>query len=135
MRNRFDGPRDRRLHSAVPRPERRRAPRWNAHIPVFIYGHSSSQEPFHEEAYSARVNDYGALLIMTTWVPVGEKLILLNTSTLVEQECRVVAVSRREDLSLEVAVELNGQDQLFWRLLPAPQPALTESPAARRGTA
>lgn len=111
--------------SAPPRAERRRSPRWNAHVPVFVYGHAGAgaQQPFHEEAYSAVVSDRGALLIMTTEVPVGQKLLLTNKATELEQQCHVVRVGRRNGPSIAIGVEFDAAAPLFWRITAAPRSA------------
>jgi hypothetical protein len=116
---------------AAPRAERRRSPRWNAHVPVFVYGHSSGRAPFHEEAYSAVVSDRGALLIMTTTVPVGEKLLLTNKVTQTEQECRVAGIGKRDGPSVEIAVEFSAADPQFWRVTAPPLHAASVSPIER----
>lgn len=121
MNKNFDAPQNPQPHSSGPRAERRRSPRWNAHIPIFIYGHTQANAPFHEEAYSAVVNDCGALLIMTTAVPVGDKLLLTNKVTQVEQECRVVGIGRRDGPNTEIAIEFTGLAQQFWRVTAGPQ--------------
>jgi hypothetical protein len=131
MNKDFDAPQHPQPHSAGPRAERRRSPRWNAHIPVFIYGHTQADAPFHEEAYSAVANDCGALLMMTTTVPVGEKLLLTNKVTQVEQECRVVGIGRRDGPSVEIAIEFTGPAPQFWRVIAGPQrvsPAASSEP-------
>ena len=108
--------------SAAPRAERRRSPRWNATVPIFVYGHvgADAQEPFHEEAYSAVVSDRGALLIMTTEVPVGQKLLLTNKATESEQECRVIRVGRCDGPSIAIGVEFQAAAPLFWRITAPP---------------
>ena len=111
------------LMPAAPRPERRRAPRWKAHVPVFVYGHDTGQAPFHEDAYSTVVSEHGALLIMTTPVPIGEKLLLTNETTQHEQECHVTSVGRREGPSIQVAIEFTAASSEFWRLTAPPRHA------------
>ena len=114
---------------APPRAERRRCVRWNAHVPVFVYGHPSGQAPFHEEAYSAVVSERGALLIMSTPVPAGEKLLLTNSVTQAGQECRVVQVGRRDGPSVEVAVEFTDAAPHFWHVTPQPRRVASTAPA------
>jgi hypothetical protein len=109
--------------SASPQAERRRCPRWKAYVPVFVYGHSLDQLPFYEQAYSASVSDLGALLILTTAVPAGEKLLLTNKITQAEQECRVARVGRRDGPSVEIAVEFTGVAPDFWRVTAPPRRA------------
>jgi hypothetical protein len=108
---------------ALARSERCRAARWKAHVPVFVYGHSASLAPFHEDAYSTVVSDCGALLIMTTAVPIGEKLLLTNKVTQDEQECRVAGIGRRDGPSIKVAVEFIAPASQFWRLMAPPRHA------------
>jgi hypothetical protein len=76
----------------------------------------AGDSPFCEEAYSTIVNDRGGLLTMTTNVPVGERLLLTNKTTQVEQECRVVRPGLRDDLSIQVAVEFPVPAPQIWRL-------------------
>jgi len=140
MNKNFDGPKHRRPSGTVqegpapspPRAERRRSVRWNAHVPVFVYGHPTGQAPFHEEAYSAVVSDCGALLVMTTAVPVGEKLLLTNSVSQAGQECRVVQVGPRDGPSVEVAVEFTEAAPHFWHVTAQPRPVTALSPARQR---
>ena len=135
MSNNFDAPKHfHSPHPAEPRAERRRSPRWSAHVPVFVYGHTGTegQTPFHEEAYSVIVSDRGALLIMTTAVPVGEKLLVTNKATETEQECRVANVGRRDGPSIEIAVEFTAVAPQFWRITAPPRRASSAEPLPHR---
>jgi len=114
---------------APPQAERRRCARWNAHVPVFVYGHTCDQTPFHEDAYSSVVSERGALLIMTTPVPVGEKLLLTNKVTQADQECRVAHVGPREGPSVSVGVEFAAADPHFWRVTVPPRRVASIAPA------
>ena len=113
---------------APPQAERRRCARWNAHVPVFVYGHTFGQTPFHEDAYSAMVSERGALLIMSAAVPVGEKLLLTNRVTQADQECRVVHVGLRDGPSVEVAIEFTDAAPHFWRVTAPPRRVTSISP-------
>jgi hypothetical protein len=106
---------------AGPRIERRRSPRWNAHVPLFVYGHAGAQGPFHEEAYSTAVSDRGALLIMATEVAPGDRLLLINKTTEIEQECHVARVGHRNGPSIPVGVEFDVPAPLFWRITAPPR--------------
>jgi hypothetical protein len=96
--------------------ERRRSPRCNAHVPIFIYSHASNEQPFHEEAYSACVSDLGGLLVMTATVRPGQTLLLTNKVTQRAQECRVVHTSGRDPQTIHVAVEFLEPAAEFWRV-------------------
>lgn len=115
--------------SAPPRAERRRGPRWKAHVPVFVYGHGPGQTPFYEAAYSAVVSELGGLLIMTAAVPVGEKLLLTNKVTQAELECRVAHLGPRDGPSVEVAVEFTAAAPQFWRVTAPPLRSASIAPA------
>lgn len=98
-------------------------------MPVFVYGHTGAETPFHEEAYSTVVSDRGALLIMTTPLTVGTKLLLTNQTTQNEQQCRVAHVGRRNGPNIEIAIEFTGQTEHFWRLTAPPSHVSASSPA------
>ena len=113
-------------HNGEPVPsqgERRRSPRRRAHVPIYVYGHTPPQQPFHEEAYSAVVSALGGLLVMSSTVRPGQTLLLTNKVTQKEQECRVAYVGGRDPQSVEVAVEFSDLAPDFWRLTAPPQPA------------
>jgi hypothetical protein len=118
--------------SAPPQAERRRCPRWHAHVPVFVYGHSSGGHPFHEAAYSTIVSDAGALLVMTATVEPGETLLLINKVTQEEQQCRVAHVGQRDPQSVGVAVEFPTLAPNFWRVTAPPRRAESLPPVTQR---
>ena len=94
--------------------ERRRGRRWTLDVPVFVYGHSASKEPFHEEAHTLGVSAYGGLLVLGANVRPGQKLLLTNRSTQAEQECTVVYLGPRRAKTTEVAIEFNLPNARFW---------------------
>jgi hypothetical protein len=96
--------------------QRRRSDRWKAFIPVFVYGHGSGLEPFHEEAYSAVVSETGGLLVMTARVRLGQLLLITNRATQEERQCRVAYVGPRDSDQRAVAVEFIEPTAKFWRL-------------------
>src|ERR1700693_4617552 len=83
-------------------PDRRRSRRWPLDIPVYVYGHGQEKEPFHEEAHTLHVNANGALLLLSVPVRKGQKLLLTNTLTQKEQDCRVVYLGARRSRTVEV---------------------------------
>jgi hypothetical protein len=124
MGSNFDAPNHPQSPRAADRDiERRRSPRCNAYVPVFVYGRTATQDPFHEEAYSAVVSDRGGLLIMTTTVPIGERLLLTNKNTEIDQECRVTGIGRRDGPSIEIAVDFTAEVPEFWRITAPPRRA------------
>ncbi|MGB6198163.1 MAG: PilZ domain-containing protein [Candidatus Acidiferrales bacterium] len=99
-----------------PHSDRRRNRRWTVDVPVFVYGHSATQEPFHEEAHTLDVSANGALLMLGANVQAGQKLLLINKSTQVEQECRVVYLGEQLTRSSAVAIEFGQANAPFWQI-------------------
>ena len=114
--------------------DRRRSARWDAHVPVFIYGHTPGLNPFHERAYSTNVSALGARLIMMETVRPGQTLLLTNHVTQAEQECRVAYIAGRDAQSLEVAVEFLKPAPNFWRITAPRQAVLSFPPTDRSGS-
>jgi len=115
-------PSDVKFEPVMPWAERRRSPRWKAHIPVFVYGYGPAAQPFHEQAYSAVVSETGGLLVMTESVGADQPLLVTNKFTGEEQECRVARVGGHDAGSLAVAVEFAQPESAFWRVTPEKSP-------------
>jgi hypothetical protein len=97
-------------------PERRRSRRWAFDIPVYIYGHEQGGEPFHEEAHTLDVSSNGALLLLSVPVREGQQLLLTNTLTEQEQDCRVVFIGTRRSRTVEAGVVFPETNAEFWHL-------------------
>jgi len=95
----------------------RRSLRSKALIPVFVYGHGASKNPFHEEAYAAVVSENGGLLIMNAQVQIGQPLLVTNRATLEEKACRVAYVGERQPDEGVVGIEFTEAAPSFWRLM------------------
>jgi hypothetical protein len=108
--------------------ERRRCPRLPLTIPVKVYGRSPRNHPFRALTATMTVSLYGGLLEMKARVKLGQKILIVNSFTEEERECRVVYVDSKQRGRRKVAVEFaNGQGD-FWhvysppvRLEPAPR--------------
>lgn len=94
--------------------ERRRTERVPLNVPVFVYGHGTRNEPFHEETNSLVVNSHGALLVLSSRVMFGQKLWLMNPLTRHEQACRVVRLGKKTRKRSEVAIEFTEPAPAFW---------------------
>ena len=105
---------------AVEVPDRRRSRRWSLDIPVYVYGHGQGKEPFHEEAHTLHVNANGALLLLSVPVRKGQKLLLTNTLTQQEQDCRVVFIGTRRSRTVEAGIAFPETNPDFWQLPTAP---------------
>jgi hypothetical protein len=106
---------------AVEVPDRRRSRRRSLDIPVYVYGHDLNTEPFHEEAHTLQVNANGALLLLSVPVKKGQQLLLTNTLTEKEQDCRVVFLGTKRTRTVETGVAFPLTNPGFWRLPPGPE--------------
>ncbi len=106
---------------AVEVPDRRRSRRWSLDIPVYVYGHGPGKEPFHEEAHTLCVNANGALLLLTAPIRKGQKLLLTNTLTQQEQDCRVVFVGTKRSRTVEAGISFPLTNPDFWQIRKTPQ--------------
>jgi len=99
---------------------------------VFVYGHKAgAKNPFYEEAYSAVVNEFGALLVMTNPVSTGDTLLVTNKATHEEQKCRVAYVEDHQPPNVNVGVEFVNVARDFWRLTSSPAPEAETSVASK----
>jgi hypothetical protein len=106
---------------AVEAGDRRRSRRWSLDIPVYVYGYGQEKEPFHEEAHTLHVNANGALLLLSVPVREGQKLLLTNSLTQQEQDCRVVFIGTRRSRTVEAGIAFPLTNPDFWQLPTAPE--------------
>jgi hypothetical protein len=95
--------------------ERRRSARVSVYVPVFVYGYTAEDEPFHQETNTLQVNADGALLRLDANVVRGQKLLVTNRVTQEERECVVVTLmKRRKHADLCVGVAFASAAPGFW---------------------
>lgn len=102
-------------------PDRRRSRRWALELPVQISGNRAGKKTFREDARTLRVNENGALLLLSVPVRKGQKLRLTNCSTRREQDCRVVFTASRGSQTIEAGVAFSIANPDFWEIPPAPR--------------
>lgn len=95
--------------------ERRKTRRVSVSIPLFVYGYTSKDDPFCEDAHTIDINAGGALISMQTPVQPGQKLAVENKTNQKTQICTVLAVTARLGRSQEVALEFVDPIPQFWR--------------------
>lgn len=99
----------------VDNSERRRSSRTSLYVPVFVYGYTSADEPFHQDTNTLQVNANGGLLRLDANVQCGQKLLVMNRVTQEEQECYVVTLTKRPNHSdLRVGVAFANSAPGFW---------------------
>jgi hypothetical protein len=96
--------------------ERRRCERLPLMIPVKVYGRSPRNRPFRDVTATMAVSLYGGLLDMTPRVKLGQKILVVNSITEEERECRVVYVDSKQRGRKKVAVEFANADGDFWHV-------------------
>jgi hypothetical protein len=101
---------------AVEVPDRRRSRRWSIDIPVYVYGHGSGKETFHEEAHTLHISANGALLLLSVPIRKGQKLLLTNTLNQREQDCQVVFLGTRRTRTVEAGVVFLSPHPDFWQV-------------------
>ena len=110
--------------------ERRRCHRFPFTIPVKVYGHTPANRPFRDVTATLAVSLYGGLLDMKPRVKLGQKILIVNSYTEEERECRVVFVDSTHRGRRQVAIEFANADGDFWHVYSPPVPLkLTPSPA------
>jgi hypothetical protein len=110
--------------------ERRRCHRLPLSIPVKVYGRSPRNHPSRIATATMTISKYGGLLDMKPRVKLGQRILIVNSFTEEERECRVVYVDSKQRGRRKVAVEFSRTEGDFWhvyspsvRLEPAPPAA------------
>jgi len=96
------------------RPERRRTPRQNDPIPLFVYGYTPDGRPFYEDTFTIAVNVHGGSMRMETSVQLGQRLLLINQTNECLEPCIVVFVGARIGGGFEVAFSFIAAMIHFW---------------------
>ena len=96
--------------------ERRRCHRLPLSIPVKVYGRSPRNHPFRTATATMTISKYGGLLDMKPRVKLGQRILIVNSFTEEERECRVVYVEPKQRDRRKVAVEFSSADGDFWHV-------------------
>ena len=110
--------------------ERRRCKRFPFTIPVKVYGRTPRNHPFRDVTATMAVSLYGGLLDMRPRVKLGQKILIVNSFTEEERECRVVYIDSKQRGRRKVAVECANVDGDFWHVYSPPVPLKPASPPA-----
>ncbi|MGB8541293.1 MAG: PilZ domain-containing protein [Candidatus Acidiferrales bacterium] len=112
--------------------ERRRCPRFPYTIPVKVYGRTPRNRPFRDVTATMAVSLHGGLLEMKAPVKLGQKILIVNSFTEEERQCRVVYVEPQPRGRRRVAVEFANAnaDGDFWHVYSPPVPLKPASQSA-----
>ena len=96
--------------------KKRRSQRIDLNVPVVIYRPPNEGPQFYESMQTFVVNAHGALMALTDMVVPRQKLLMQNTESGEQQECRVVSVKKHPTGPPKVAVEFTRPAPGFWHL-------------------
>jgi hypothetical protein len=94
----------------------RRSERIELRVPVVIYRPAGEGPPFYENTQTLVVNAHGALIPLTALVATKQRLLLQNTNSGEQQECRVVSINHERTGPSKVAVEFTQPSPRIWRV-------------------
>jgi hypothetical protein len=104
-----------------PSPIARRSLRVTIDMPVEVVGQSVNGKAFRQETRTTVVNAHGAQLILPTSVEIQSSILLRNTKTGAEVQCRVVYQKRIESEKAELGVEFLEPQPRFWGIAFPPE--------------
>jgi len=104
-------------------PERRVTPRKELDIDLTVYGRSSCEDVFYEQARAISGNVNGGVFLLAIPVLEGQDLLLINNGTSQEQICNVVSVHIQDIQTSEVSVSFPVPNPDFWKPSEAAQSA------------
>jgi|ERR1700733_5632065 hypothetical protein len=97
-------------------PERRITPRLEMDLDLTVYGRSSGENTFYEQAKAIGGNANGGTFLLPFAVTEGQDLLLINNSTSEEQICNIVSVLVRDTQECEVSVSFPLPNADFWKV-------------------
>lgn len=96
--------------------KKRRSQRIDLNVPVVVYRPPNEGPQFYESTQTFVVSAHGALMALTAMVAPKQKLLVQNTDSREQQECRVVSVKKGPTGPPRVAVEFTRPAPGFWHL-------------------
>jgi hypothetical protein len=94
----------------------RRSKRLRLAVPVQVYGQDSFRESFREYARTVSVSLHGGAVALAARVQKGQTLLVVNSNTREEQECRVAHVGPTNNGKWTVGIEFAHSAESFWRV-------------------
>lgn len=86
-----------------------------ANATVQVYGHGPTQNPFYEEARAINTTPAGAILILSTPVNRGQKLLLINVGGQDPVQAEVVRTHTLDARMFEVEIAFAVPQTDFWK--------------------
>jgi hypothetical protein len=112
--------------------ERRRCKRLPLNIPVRVYGRTPKNKPFRDITVTKAVSVHGGLVPLTASVKRGQTIVLVNSFTGEERECKIVYVGpKKTGGKKRVAVEFADNNSDFWHVYAPLMNFSSERPAKK----
>ncbi len=96
--------------------KQRRSKRLPLRIPVRVYGRTADDHPFRDVTETRLVSAHGGLLPLSPSVREGQTILLVNSLTEEERECRVVYIEPDHGSKNKVGVEFMEAKGSFWHV-------------------
>jgi hypothetical protein len=95
---------------------RRRSQRIELSVSVVLHRRPAEGPQFYERTQTLIVNAHGALMALAEKVALEQRLLMQNTDSGEQKECRVVYVKKELAGPTKVAVEFTRPAPSFWRI-------------------
>jgi PilZ domain len=93
---------------------RRQSQRILMQVAVRVSGYDEFGASFKENTHTISISSLGALILISSSVKMGQRVVLLNIHTNAFVECSVVHKGMRQDGGLEVGVQFAPPHPTFW---------------------
>ena len=95
---------------------KRRSKRLPLRIPVRVYGRTADNRPFRDHTETETVSAHGGLIALKRSVSQGQSLLVVNSLTDEERECRVVYIESKSRGNRRIGVEFTRPQGNFWHV-------------------
>jgi hypothetical protein len=103
---------------ADPTEKQRRSKRLPVRIPVRVYGRTPDDHPFRDVTETQLISAHGGLIPLASNVSEGQTILVVNSLTEEERECRVVYVEPDHGSKNKIGVEFMEAKGSFWHVYP-----------------
>lgn len=94
----------------------RRSRRFPLRVPIMVYGRTPDDVPFRDRTHTLNVDAYGARISVAANLEKGQSILVVNSFTQEERECRVVHVGARHGGRTKVGIEFVNPKGNFWHI-------------------
>jgi hypothetical protein len=97
----------------------RRSRRFPLHIPVVVYGRTPDDQPFRDHTHTLNVDAHGARISVAADLEKGQEILVVNSFTQEERECRIVHVGSKQGGRRKIGIEFVNPSGNFWHVYAA----------------